>query len=52
MTVVAFYTDPAAMDKVLNGLGSVDMSGLGAGSGSASTSGPKPKPGIGGGSGK
>lgn len=37
MTVIAFYTDPAAMDKVLNGLGSTDISGQqgsGAGTGS------------------
>ncbi len=34
MTVIAFFTDPAAMDKVLNGLGSVDISGTGTGSGS------------------
>ena len=36
MTVVAFFTDPAAMDKVLNGLGSQDLPEDGTGSGSGS----------------
>ena len=39
MTVVAFFTDPAAMDKVLNGLGSQDLPDDGSGSGSGSGSG-------------
>jgi len=44
MTVIAFFTDPAAMDKVLNGMGSVEVSGTGSGSGSGTkptTTGPK-----------
>ena len=55
MVVIAFFTDPAAMDKVLNGLGSVDISGQGSGSatgtgtGSATT---PMRPGAGSGSGK
>ena len=50
MTVVAFFTDPAAMDKVLNGMGSVEVGATGTGSGSATT-GPT-KTGSGTGSGK
>jgi len=41
MKVVCFFTDPAAMDKVLNGMGTQDLDdvpqGSGAGPGSAST---------------
>jgi general secretion pathway protein I len=38
MVVIAFFTDPAAMDKVLNGMGSTDISGqTGTGSGSVTT---------------
>jgi general secretion pathway protein I len=41
LTVVAFYTDPAAMDKVLSGMGSVDLGDStqlpGTGSGSSGT---------------
>jgi type II secretory pathway pseudopilin PulG len=36
MKVVAFFTDPAAMDKVLQGAGSQDLPGSGSGSGSGS----------------
>jgi general secretion pathway protein I len=53
LTVVAFYTDPAAMDKVLSGMGSVDLgdstqlpgtgSGSGGGSGSRTVT-PTPTP--------
>jgi hypothetical protein len=39
MKVVAFFTDPAAMDKVLSGMGSQDLSATGSGSGSGSGSG-------------
>ena len=39
-TVVAFFTDPAAMDRVLNGTGAVDLSGTAAGSGPGSGAGP------------
>lgn len=48
LKVVAFFTDPVAMDKVLSGLGAVDLDengnapGTGSGSGSGSGSG-KPK---------
>ncbi len=38
MKVIAFFTDPAAMDQVINGLGAVDI-GDGSGSGSGSSSG-------------
>jgi general secretion pathway protein I len=38
MVVIAFYTDPAAMDKVLSGMGSVDISGAGTGSGAGAGS--------------
>ncbi|HEX3482125.1 MAG TPA: prepilin-type N-terminal cleavage/methylation domain-containing protein [Kofleriaceae bacterium] len=44
LKVVQFLTDAAAMDKVLNGLGSQDLPAAGSGSGSGSGSGPK-KPG-------
>lgn len=36
MKVVAFFTDAASMDKVLNGMGSQELSGTGSGSGSGS----------------
>ena len=36
MTTVVYFTDPASMDKVLNGLGAQDL-GSGSGSGSAAT---------------
>jgi general secretion pathway protein I len=39
MDVVAFFTDAAAMDKVLSGLGSQDLDDAGAGGGSGSGSG-------------
>jgi len=39
MKVVAFYTDAAAMDKVLSGMGSQELPEAGAGSGSGSGSG-------------
>lgn len=39
MKVVAFFTDPVAMDQVLNGAGSVDNSGQGSGSGSGTGTG-------------
>ncbi len=47
MKVVCFFTDPVAMDKVLNGMGSQDLGdqqqgGAGKGSGSGSGSGTKP----------
>lgn len=46
MKVVQFLTDAAAMDKVLNGLGSKDLpdTGTGAGSGSGNTPPTKPPP--------
>lgn len=51
LTVVAFYTDPAAMDKVLSGLGSTELSdtpATGSGSGSNRTgSGSSSRPGLG-----
>jgi len=54
MKVVCFFTDAAAMDKVLSGMGSQDLAdqqqGSGAGSGSGSGSG-SAKPPIGGGGG-
>jgi hypothetical protein len=34
MKVVAFFTDAAAMDKVISGMGSTDLPDAGAGSGS------------------
>jgi prepilin-type N-terminal cleavage/methylation domain-containing protein len=38
LTTVVYFTDPASMDKVLNGLGAQDIgSGAGSGSGSGST---------------
>ena len=47
LKVVAFFTDPAAMDKVINGLGAVDLaddSGAGSGSSKTTTTTPaKPK---------
>jgi len=43
MKVVAFFTDAAAMDKVLSGLGSQELPDAGAGSGSGSNK-PKPTP--------
>ncbi|MGE5181300.1 MAG: prepilin-type N-terminal cleavage/methylation domain-containing protein [Acidobacteriota bacterium] len=46
-TVVAFFTDPAAMDQVLNGLGSQPLTGMpgtGSGTGSSTTTRP-PMPG-------
>ena len=49
MVVVAFFTDPAAMDKVLNGMGSTEVAGTGSGSSTTSTTG---KPAVGPGSGK
>jgi general secretion pathway protein I len=39
MKVVAFFTDAASMDKVLNGLGSQELPGSGSGSGKGSGSG-------------
>jgi hypothetical protein len=42
LKVVAFFTDPSAMDKVLNGLGSTELSDTtttGTGSGSGRTTG-------------
>ena len=39
MKVVCFFTDPAAMDKVLNGMGSQDLGDASAGSGAGSGSG-------------
>jgi general secretion pathway protein I len=50
MVVIAFFTDPAAMDKVLNGMGSTDISsqtGTGSGSGLGSSTTTTPKPGVG-----
>lgn len=46
MKVVAFFTDAAAMDKVINGLGATELPDAGAGSGSGG------KPGAGPGSGR
>ena len=43
-TVVAFFTDPSAMDQVLNGTGAVDLSGTGSGSGTPTTTGTTPAP--------
>jgi len=39
MDVVAFFTDPAAMDKVLQGIGSQDLDDVGGGTGAGSGSG-------------
>jgi len=53
MTVIAFFTDPAAMDKVLNGMGSTEVTaGSGAGSGTGSSASPTPGRGSSSGSGK
>jgi general secretion pathway protein I len=56
MVVIAFFTDPAAMDKVLNGMGSTEVTGTGTGSGTGSgsgtTLGPGRPGGLGSGSGK
>jgi general secretion pathway protein I len=44
MKVVAFFTDAAAMDKVISGMGSQEIPDAGSGSGSSSGSGGKPTP--------
>jgi general secretion pathway protein I len=43
MKVVAFFTDAAAMDKVINGMGSQELPGSGSGSGSDKTPATPPK---------
>jgi general secretion pathway protein I len=50
MTVIAFFTDPSAMDKVLNGMGSVDVGAGATGSGSGTS--PRTPTSTGSGSGK
>ena len=51
MKVVAFFTDAASMDKVLNGIGSQELQGSGSGSGSGKGSGSGSGSGGGGGGG-
>lgn len=44
MSVVAFFTDAAAMDKVIQGMGAQDLPASGSGSGSGSGGGGQPRP--------